>query len=146
MLLLSISFLERRNECQNDTIPPMNIPPLDLILSNDAGACSATISPAILGYPVTFDQCGVISALPSNVPAGYAFPVGETIVTWIVTDASGNSTTSTQSVIVIDNEEPQITCASNISVQTIPGECDALVNVPIPNATDNCSIISIVNE
>ncbi|TPV32254.1 DUF5011 domain-containing protein [Paucihalobacter ruber] len=151
MLSLSIYIIWSRNACENDVTPPIILLPApNLLLPTDIGECTASITEGVLSVPTGGDFCGVASVTPSVSPVGnpprFVFPVGETIVTWTVTDASGNFTTSTQSVTVFDNEEPQITCTSDITVQTIPGECNALVNVPIPNATDNCSIISVVND
>ena len=43
------------------------------------------------------------------MPAGNSFPVGETLVTYTATDASGNTATDTQKVTVIDNTPPVVT-------------------------------------
>jgi Secretion system C-terminal sorting domain/SprB repeat/HYR domain len=50
-----------------------------------------------LGTPATSDNCSIAS-VTNNAPA--TFPVGNTTVTWTVTDGSGNTATATQVVIV----------------------------------------------
>jgi hypothetical protein len=50
-----------------------------------------------LGTPATADNCSVAS-VTNNAPT--TFPVGTTTVTWTVTDASGNTATANQTVIV----------------------------------------------
>lgn len=52
---------------------------------------------ADLGTPVTGDNCAVAS-VTNDAPA--MFPVGTTVVTWTVTDASGNTVLVTQNVTV----------------------------------------------
>ena len=42
------------------------------------------------------------------------FPLGETIVTWIATDSSGNSVSETQLVTVVDTTSPSIDTPENI--------------------------------
>gem|GEM_PF-3392249 len=38
-----------------------------------------------------------------------------------------------------DNEQPTITCPQNITVTAAQGVCNAMVNVPSPTGTDNCT-------
>jgi len=84
-----------------DTIPPVITAP-DILVSNDDGTCTATIT---LEQPEATDYCGMQSI--SNDQADDIFPVGETIVTWTATDIHGNQQTATQKVIVA-NSEPAI--------------------------------------
>ncbi|OWY21861.1 hypothetical protein B6N25_08390 [Sphingobacteriales bacterium TSM_CSS] len=68
------------------------------------------------------------------------YPGGTTIVTWTVTDLSGRIATCTVTVIVIDNDPPMfINCPNNITANTYPGLCAAIVNWIPPLAIDNCS-------
>ena len=138
--LIIFALLRGNSQCSPDTTAPLIIAPPDLILSNDPGFCSATISAATLSYPTTFDACDNASALP-NFPsaANYVFPVGVTIVTWTATDASGNSASADQTVTVTDDEAPVITCPGTINVNTTAGSCDAVVTIPDTIASDNCA-------
>ncbi|MEO0403242.1 MAG: FG-GAP-like repeat-containing protein, partial [Bacteroidota bacterium] len=74
------------------------------------------------------------------------YPVGTTTVTWTATNAAGNSGTCTQQVTVVDNQNPQVSCTSNITINTNAAGCTANVNVAAPTATDNCGIASITNN
>lgn len=135
------------SQCDNpDTTAPINIPPPNITTINDSGLCTAYVSDTTLSYPIVYDGCGVISTIATGIPSGYEFPVGTTTVTWTVTDVNGNVTLSYQTVTVTDEEDPQVTCPGNITVDTTPGQCGANVNVPIINATDNCAIASIIND
>jgi gliding motility-associated-like protein len=78
-----------------DKVAPMITAPAAVVVDVDAGRTNA--SNVVLGEPSTSDNCSV-AAVSSDAPA--EFPTGTTIVTWTVTDASGNTTTATQTVTV----------------------------------------------
>ncbi|RLA68912.1 MAG: hypothetical protein DRG30_10720, partial [Epsilonproteobacteria bacterium] len=106
--------------------------PDDVTVNTDAGLCYATN--VDLGTPITDDNCGVASVF-NDAPT--QFPKGDTVVTWTVTDIHGNSSTCTQTVTVLDNEAPTITCPENIVVDNDAGECGAVVTYTV-DYNDNC--------
>ena len=73
------------------------------------------------------------------------FPVGETIITWIVTDASGNHSVSTQTVSVIDTTIPDFTVPEDLTVEATSLE-STLVEIGQAQAEDITGISSIVNN
>ena len=77
-----------------DNQDPIITCPADITTTTN-GACSA--SGVALGSPTTSDNCSVASTT-NNAPAN--FPPGETIVTWTVTDAAGNTATCDQRVYI----------------------------------------------
>jgi gliding motility-associated-like protein len=80
----------------------------------------------------------------NNAPAIY--PLGNTTVTWILTDNAGNTASTTQIVTVVDNIAPQLTIPADIEVVANIG-CDANnVSLGQATATDNCGIQTIVNN
>jgi len=92
-----------QNVIINDITNPTITAPADMSVNTDTGSCSA--SSVVLETPITDDNCGV--ALVSNdAPATY--PLGNTTVTWKVTDNSGRIATTTQVVTVTDNTPPEI--------------------------------------
>ena len=100
-----------------DDEPPGITAPADLTdVPTDRGLCSAT--GVALGAPAVSDNCGVGSP-SSDAPS--EFPKGTTIVTWTVTDSSGNSTTATQSVTVQDHEPPVLTMPDEVVRGAEPG-------------------------
>ena len=94
-----------------DTTPP------DLTVPADASAeqTSRDGTPVDIGQATASDICDADVAITNDAPA--VFPLGETTVTWTATDDSGNSTTSTQTVTVVDTTAPEIR-----SVAANPGE------------------------
>nr|WP_241551473.1 HYR domain-containing protein [Gramella oceanisediminis] len=113
--------------------------PATVTVSSDEGLCSA--SNVDLGNLEATDNCDTNLEITNNAPS--VFELGETIVTWTVTDESGNETTCTQTVIVEDNEAPVVENMENIEVNNDAGECGAVVNFNMIGATDNCEIESV---
>src|SRR5690606_7280428 len=125
---------------QNVTVVDTELPtitcPADLTdVSAYAGSCDAT--GVNLGTPVVSDNC-IDFTYANDAPA--SFPVGTTVVTWTVTDASNNTATCTQNVTVVDTELPTITCPADLTdVSADAGSCDATgVNLGTPVVADNC--------
>jgi HYR domain/Secretion system C-terminal sorting domain/SprB repeat len=116
--------------------------PASLNLVASPGVCNAT---ATFTAPVGTDNCSApTTAQTTGFASSSAFPVGTTINTFRVTDASGNSSTCTFSVIVSDGEVPTITCPANMSIGTSPTACNGLVNYSLPIGADNCGSPTIV--
>ena len=112
--------------------------PSDVTVSADAD-CEA--SGVDLGSPITSDNCSVTDVF-NDAPA--TFPLGTTVVTWTVEDASGNQSIDMQNVTVIDDIAPTIIdIPDDIVVSNDPGECSTLVTWPAPTVDDNCPGASI---
>jgi gliding motility-associated-like protein len=116
-----------------DNTLPLITAPLNVTVTPNLGCEAIGVA---LGTPVTSDNCSVAS-VTNDAPAIY--PIGTTIVTWTVTDASGNTATATQLVTVVDQTAPVATAPANITVAA-NNFCEATgVDLGTPNATDNCT-------
>ncbi len=113
-----------------------------------SGDCTTTIA---LGTPITNDNCGV-ATLKAFVngneidPNTYAFPIGDTNVTWTVTDNSSRTASDTQTVTVTDNENPTITAPADKSGSTSDdgsGDCTTTIALGTPNSNDNCGVATL---
>ena len=124
-----------------DTQMPTIVCPATVTVPADMGACFA--SSVAIGVPLTADNCSIAS-VTNNAPA--TFPLGNTTVTWTATDASGNVSTCTQLVTVLDTQNPSIVCAPAVSVNNDPGQCSAVIVLAMPLTADNCSVASVVNN
>ncbi len=128
------------NVIVNDTEPPSANVPATIVQANDPGMCGAVVN---FTLPAQTDNCGIASsnATPSS---GSFFPVGNNLVTVVVTDIHGNSATNTFNVVVNDTELPVVTCPANIIQGVDPGQTFATVSFT-PTATDNCAVAMIVS-
>ena len=119
----------------DNTVP--TIATTNVAVNNDKGVCAAIVT---LAAPVTFDNCGV--ATVTNDHASSLFPVGTTVVNWTVTDIHGNSSATTQTIVVTDNEKP-IVRTRNISVTLVNGTVSITAGQVDNGSTDNCGIASM---
>ncbi len=121
----------------NDSTPPWIECPSAVTVNVDPGKCTA--SNVNLGSPLAGTGCSGEVTLSSNAPA--VFPKGTTIVTWRAVSPCGASISCQQSVTVVDNQSPSITCPAPLAVS-----CASAVPVPNPGsivAADNCGSVNV---
>jgi len=113
--------------------------PADMSLTNIADTCGAI---AEWTSPVTSDNCPGES-LAVNFPSGTFFAVGTNVIRYVATDSSGNINEQNFNVVVTDDQAPAIVGVSeNITIETDPGVCTALVSWIPETSTDNCGVQS----
>ena len=116
----------------SDTIPPVVSVPSNI-------QATTTVAEGIIveysGVSAT-DTIGLANSVSCNKESGTLFPIGDTIVTCVVTDTSGNSGSSTFTVSVTTNTlPPTIVVPENLMIET-PDYGAKAVNYPMVNATD----------
>jgi hypothetical protein len=121
----------------NDVTPPNIVCPGAQTLNMNA-SCTAVL-PDYRNLASATDNCnGSISFTQNPAPGTILNNTGTLVVTLSATDAAGNSTSCTFNVNVADVTAPVIVCPSNITVNSTPGNCGAVVNYTV-NASDNCA-------
>ena len=123
-----------------DNIPPTITAPADTSGTTNVDCTSTNV---VLGTPITDDNCSVAS-VTNDAPS--AFPLGETTVTWTVTDGSGRTAQATQLVTVTDNIDPTITAPAATSGTTNVDCTSTNVVLGTPITDDNCSVASVTND
>jgi hypothetical protein len=109
----------------DDTAPVADV----VTLSNVTDECSVTLT----APTATDDFDGAITGTTTTT-----FPIttqGTTVVTWNFTDASSNTSSQTQNVIITDVTAPVGDLATLLDVTD---EC-SIISITAPTATDNCS-------
>jgi alpha-tubulin suppressor-like RCC1 family protein len=114
-----------------DTTPPVVVCPPTMTAVAE-GNCQAPI-PDVLSAVTASDNCGDV-ALSQNPPAGALVGLGPHTITVTATDASGNSSTCTTMLTVVDESAPVL---GPISAPVDPVEVNTVVNVSA-GFTDNC--------
>lgn len=138
------------------TQPPTIVAPPDVNASTpsaEVGSCGVVVGESELG---TADATGcTVNVTRTGVPAGNFFPVGTTVITYTATDASGNTATDTQNVVVADGPPvifapPNATyvCrsevpAANPSQASGPDVIDANGNPQPGPPADSCSAVTV---
>jgi hypothetical protein len=124
-----------------DNILPTITCPENITVYVNAGMCTAAI--ASLVTPAAADNCSVSSV--TNDHPSTTYTLGANSIVWTVTDGSGNITTCTQTVTVVDNIVPTITCPA---AQTLA--LGAICTAGVPNYTalatvsDNCTAAAAI--
>jgi hypothetical protein len=119
-----------------DDIKPVIATSNKMVVNNDAGKCGANVT---FTLPTVTDGCGVKSVTANPVSGSY-FAVGLNVVTITATDNTGNTSTSTMQIEVVDVEKPVVTFVpANIKV----GECKRVVTYSSVTATDNCGAVEV---
>ena len=93
-----------------DTTPPVITCPAP-ITAEATGNESAFVVP---GSATAFDTAGPVTI---SSPAAGSYPLGTTTVTYSATDQSGNSSSCSSSITVVDTTPPSITCPAPITAE-----------------------------
>jgi hypothetical protein len=119
----------------------VNREPLARCLSTNVAAdatCTAQVS--IDNGSSDPDSDGLV--ITQSPPGPY--PIGSTKVLLTVTDSHGLSSTCDGVVTVRDMSPPAIVCPGDMTHDTDPSQCGAVVTFPLPAATDPCSGVTNV--
>ena len=117
-----------------DTLKPIISCPTTVTLIAEAGLCSSSAS---IGTASASDNCpGVVLSFS---PAG-PYAVGTTLVTWTALDVHGNSASCIQTVVVTDEQNPEIVCPSDLFSNSVNPALGS------PLVSDNCGISSTTND
>lgn len=113
-------------------LPTIVAPPTVTTVTNNNQAFATGVN---LGTATASDNSGSVT-VTNNAPAQYL--IGTTTITWTATDASGNTATATQLVVVQDKQAPSLSGPADKVVNTNPGANFATaVNLGNPTVTDN---------
>ncbi len=116
-----------------DAEDPVITCPADLTLNQHDGR-----DPYATGYATATDNCsGIVSITYDDDRSGLnsCNATGDIIRTWTAKDAANNSITCQQIITIVDNDNPEAVCPSDITVNNDAGLCSAVVNFT-PTATD----------
>ena len=127
----------------DDQEPVLSGVPSNIAVSIDAGQCGATIT---WDEPVATDNCQIVG-FGSDIPNGSFYSVGTTIVTYSVSDPSGNESEASFSISITDDEDPEFVGLQNLLVvDSDPGVCGATVSWDQPQVSDNCGVDTITSS
>lgn len=126
----------------SDAVGPVVVVAADVVVPTDPGKDFAT--GIVLTEPTVVDAFDGDPTLTNDAPS--QFPLGDTIVTWTATDASGNVTTATQKVTVEDREAPKIGATPRVKTSVVQGKVFATVELVEPTVRDNVDVVSLTND
>jgi len=107
--------------------------------------CSFTL-PSYSSLSVSDNCTANASITMSQSPLAGTIIFSDTLVTLTADDGNGNLDTCSFMVFLSDTISPDITCPSDTVVNNDLGVCGANVTLNSPVGSDNCSIISLLND
>ena len=93
-------------------------------------------TPVTGSYTIAGTTSGSGTSLNAN---NTFFQSGVSVVTFRAVDSYGNVNTCTTTVTITEAVPPSITCPAPITVSAAAGNCNAVVTVPAPTLSDNCT-------
>src|SRR5690606_38352618 len=124
------------------TINVIDVTPPDITLIGDNPQTIEACSPYIELGATVIDPCSntdISSALVIDTSTLDLSTVGTYTVTYNAMDADGNMAIEvTRDINIVDTTNPEIICASDITVSNDIGNCSAIVNFTPPIGTDSC--------
>ncbi|MFN0216966.1 MAG: hypothetical protein ACKVT2_22130 [Saprospiraceae bacterium] len=124
-----------------DKETPVLLAPNNITVGTDGFYCSGSVS---LPQAVFSDNCSAVTVTPSWVyGSGYGpysgVVLGQHLVTYLATDACGNTATATMQVTVEDTSPPQAICGSDVQV-SLSSNGIGYINAATVNqgSFDNC--------
>jgi len=121
-----------------DTTPPSIFVPADIVTE----ATDPVLNFIELGDATTYDHVGVES-VTNDKPDSFSF--GDTIVTWTAVDISGNISTGTQLVTIIDTTMPEIFAPSDVIVEAT-GISNTVVEIGEATIYDIIQVYSVTSD
>jgi gliding motility-associated-like protein len=95
---------------------------------------------------VAYELTGATSGTGTSLN-NVVFNLGATLVTWTVTDGSGNTSECSYTIVVQDTQSPIISdCPTNIVLTNDAGVCGAEATWIEPTADDNCGVASFTSN
>jgi hypothetical protein len=126
----------------NDTQPPAITAPPDASYQ-----CASEVPLANPSQATASDNCGTPGVTVSESSSGAGSPSSPLIITRIykATDGASLTASATQTITVIDNTAPSISCPANIVANAVSGTCAAPVTFTVA-ASDNCSVPTVITS
>ncbi|MGH9877833.1 MAG: beta strand repeat-containing protein, partial [Nitrososphaerales archaeon] len=121
-----------------DTTTPTILAPADVSVE----ASDPTSNIVAIGTATTSDAVGVVS-VTSDAPSVFTF--GQTIVTWIATDAAGNNATYTQTITVVDTTAPKVFAPADVTANATD-PTNNTISIGTASATDIIGVASITSD
>src|SRR5712691_10901879 len=118
-----------------DTTPPSITCPAP-ITAEATSFAGASVNP---GAAVASDTAGPVTI---SGPSAGTYPLGTTTLTYVATDQSGNTSSCSSSVTVVDTTPPSITCPAPITAEAT-SPAGAVVAPGAATASDIASVVTV---
>ncbi|MEI6408293.1 MAG: gliding motility-associated C-terminal domain-containing protein [Bacteroidota bacterium] len=113
---------------------------------NNRVRCALTYQVGNQQVPVTLNYSVDNGPTQSYPPVGNTFlEVGLHTIKYTATDCAGNTSTATSTIEIKDLQPPILAAPAPITA-FVDLNCNAVVNLPFPNITENCDLTGLLNR
>ena len=116
--------------------------PIDITVSNDPGACAASIILDGINVATCATDLIITNSFNSDITGSGIFPVGTTQMLYTATNSCGNSAQWEVSITVQDTEAPEVICPTS-GVVNCTEDFDTYINGLAFSHTENCMVNTI---
>ena len=127
---------------QNITVQDTTPPEIEQLQDVAFEAVSETQNSVKLKTPSTFDTVGIIS-IENDAPE--IFSLGETVVTWTVTDVMQNISTMQQKITLVDSTLPRVDIPEDI-ISEASSLNENTISLVEPEVFDSIKVQSLSND
>jgi len=126
------------------TVVDDSAPDITSIPPDASYQCAGQVPPAAPSQATATDNCGTPTITVSDSSNGGAGPPASPLVitrTYTATDAAGNHVSLLQSITVIDNTPPTVSCPGTPTTLSVTSNCQAAIPdvTSLVGASDNCT-------
>jgi len=118
-------------------------PPQILCSSNVVVECAGPLGTEAFFIVTATDTCDAEVPVVCSPPSGTRFPFGVSDVICVAVDDSGNTNQCSFTVTVQDTTPPEITCPADVTRDTDPGVCEAVLSPGSAIGSDICADVSV---
>ncbi len=130
-----------------DTTPPQILFSFTNLTLAANGNCQAVL-PDLTGtnYFIASDNCSSVT-VTQTPPAGTPLSLGTNKLVLTATDASANTVSQTNELVVTDQHPPVLVCPPNVQLSADQGQCTRTnVALGAPTVSDNCGPVAVTND
>jgi gliding motility-associated-like protein len=121
---------------QGDALPQLTNCPPNVTVGVTTAVCSAAVS---WNLPQAFNPCdGMNLNVEASDTSGTVFPLGDSVVTFLAFNISGDTVMCSFTVSVRDSLPPSVSCPSDYTVQADSAACSTFLDFDLPIGADNC--------
>ncbi|MEE1542982.1 MAG: HYR domain-containing protein, partial [Paludibacteraceae bacterium] len=112
----------------------------DILLPEYSDNCATELTYTALHEGSAFNLTSVDE---SGKKASGTFPKGSTVITWSVSDGVNDPVTCEQTITVVDNIDPVVTCGNDTVIDLTDGSCVWDGSIGAPKYSDNCPNVTL---
>jgi hypothetical protein len=139
----AVDDIELNGDFATDAVPPVVVCPANVTVFTE-DYCAVLADYMIL--TTVTDDVDPFPQLTQTPEVGIDISPGVYEITIDAVDNSGNASSCTFEVTVVDDDAPVLSCSETINATAPTGQPSVFVNVPSPEVAENCGDYTLTND